>query len=101
MSEQSTSGDPIAAFGPNEWLVEELYHRYLTDKNSVDRAWWEFFKDYGTDGGRAGNGSAPTLPPVTGAGTTPANGAASEGAPAAPVRATPAPAAKVRPAPPM
>ena len=76
MSEQSTSGDPIAAFGPNEWLVEELYHRYLTDKNSVDRAWWEFFKDYGTDGGRAGNGSAPTLPPVAPGVTKPANGAA-------------------------
>ena len=33
MAEQSTSGDPIAAFGPNEWLVDELYQQYLTDKN--------------------------------------------------------------------
>ena len=33
MSDQSTSGDPIAAFGPNEWLVDELYQQFLTDKN--------------------------------------------------------------------
>ena len=61
MSEQSTSGDPIAAFGPNEWLVDELYQRYLTDKHSVDQAWWEFFKDYGSDGGRAGMADTPRL----------------------------------------
>ncbi|MEO7447887.1 MAG: hypothetical protein ABI336_06380, partial [Humibacillus sp.] len=42
----------MAAFGPNEWLVDELYERYLGDKNSVDKAWWEFFKDYdGSDKG--------------------------------------------------
>src|SRR3954452_4663700 len=33
-------------FGPNEWLVDELYQQYLTDRNSVDRAWWDFFADY-------------------------------------------------------
>jgi multifunctional 2-oxoglutarate metabolism enzyme len=35
-----------AAFGPNEWLVDELYQRYLTDRNSVDPTWWDFFADY-------------------------------------------------------
>jgi multifunctional 2-oxoglutarate metabolism enzyme len=35
-----------ADFGANEWLVDELYQRYLTDPNSVDRAWWSFFADY-------------------------------------------------------
>ncbi|MGI8716662.1 MAG: 2-oxoglutarate dehydrogenase E1 subunit family protein, partial [Lapillicoccus sp.] len=35
----------MAAFGPNEWLVDELYHRYLADKSTVDQAWWEFFAD--------------------------------------------------------
>src|SRR6516165_4866467 len=38
----STAGD----FGANEWLVDELYQRYLTDPDSVDRAWWSFFADY-------------------------------------------------------
>lgn len=32
-------------FGPNEWLVEEMYQRYLEDPNSVDRSWWNFFAD--------------------------------------------------------
>src|SRR5215468_12541315 len=33
-------------FGPNEWLVDELYQRYQADPSSVDRAWWSFFADY-------------------------------------------------------
>ncbi|HEY5178281.1 MAG TPA: 2-oxo acid dehydrogenase subunit E2, partial [Dermatophilaceae bacterium] len=36
----------MAVFGPNEWLVDELYHQFLKDKSSVDEAWWEFFTDY-------------------------------------------------------
>jgi 2-oxoglutarate decarboxylase len=35
-----------ADFGANEWLVDELYERYLADPGSVDRAWWSFFADY-------------------------------------------------------
>ncbi|UNS98948.1 multifunctional oxoglutarate decarboxylase/oxoglutarate dehydrogenase thiamine pyrophosphate-binding subunit/dihydrolipoyllysine-residue succinyltransferase subunit [Streptomyces tubbatahanensis] len=38
--------DPGPAFGPNEWLVDEIYQQYLQDPNSVDRAWWDFFADY-------------------------------------------------------
>ncbi len=36
----------MSVFGPNEWLVDELYQQFLLDKNSVDEAWWEFFADY-------------------------------------------------------
>jgi 2-oxoglutarate dehydrogenase E1 component len=36
----------MAGFGPNEWLVDEIYQQYLTDKSSVDPAWWDFFEDY-------------------------------------------------------
>ena len=36
----------VAEFGPNQWLVDEIYQQYLTDPESVDRAWWEFFADY-------------------------------------------------------
>jgi len=29
--------NPAAAFGPNEWLVDEIYQQYLQDPNSVER----------------------------------------------------------------
>ncbi|WP_141726364.1 2-oxoglutarate dehydrogenase E1 subunit family protein, partial [Actinacidiphila rubida] len=44
---------PAAGFGPNEWLVDEIYQQYLQDPNSVDRAWWDFFADYKPDGSAA------------------------------------------------
>ncbi|MER5839508.1 multifunctional oxoglutarate decarboxylase/oxoglutarate dehydrogenase thiamine pyrophosphate-binding subunit/dihydrolipoyllysine-residue succinyltransferase subunit [Streptomyces prasinus] len=78
--------NPAAAFGANEWLVDEIYQQYLQDPNSVDRAWWDFFADYKPGAPQA---SAPVNNAVTGtAGTTTA-------APATPARpaATPAPAA--------
>ncbi|WP_027345870.1 multifunctional oxoglutarate decarboxylase/oxoglutarate dehydrogenase thiamine pyrophosphate-binding subunit/dihydrolipoyllysine-residue succinyltransferase subunit [Hamadaea tsunoensis] len=47
MSTQHTSQEnPLADFGPNEWIVEEMYQRYLTDPASVDPAWHDFFADY-------------------------------------------------------
>jgi 2-oxoglutarate decarboxylase len=33
-------------FGPNEWLVEEMYEQFLSDPSSVDPAWHDFFADY-------------------------------------------------------
>jgi len=51
-----------AAFGANQWLVDELYEQYLTDKDSVDPAWWDFFADYRprSDGGTPpGDNGAP------------------------------------------
>ena len=56
--------DQAADFGANEWLVEELYQRYLADPGSVDRAWWSFFADYQPT---LPNGMPPQGPqPVTG-----------------------------------
>jgi 2-oxoglutarate decarboxylase len=44
------SADPKTTdFGANEWLVDELYQKYLEDPDSVDRAWWNFFADYRPD----------------------------------------------------
>ncbi|KJK13171.1 alpha-ketoglutarate decarboxylase [Terrabacter sp. 28] len=101
MSDQSTSGDPIAAFGPNEWLVDELYQQYLTDKSSVDKAWWGFFEDYRpgeADSGRPKGTATSAAPSRTATATkaepaaAPSNGA-SNGSPApAPAKAAPAPA---------
>ena len=41
--------DPQTAFGPNEWLVDELYQDFLRDKNLVDKSWWRLFEDYHPD----------------------------------------------------
>ncbi len=46
----------MAAFGANEWLIEELYEKYQQDKNLVDPAWWDFFEGYESNGS---NGPAP------------------------------------------
>ncbi|MDQ2849855.1 MAG: multifunctional oxoglutarate decarboxylase/oxoglutarate dehydrogenase thiamine pyrophosphate-binding subunit/dihydrolipoyllysine-residue succinyltransferase subunit [Actinomycetota bacterium] len=68
----SQSPDPLATFGPNEWLVDDLYQQYLQDKTSVDKAWWGFFADYtpgttsGSNGSNGSNGSteAPASKPA-------------------------------------
>ena len=113
-------------FGPNEWLVDELYQRYQADPGSVDRAWWNFFADYHPKppeqprqagaARTASAGQAPTAPTVPAAGGAaggpsaggPANGPAAggpataapaPGAPAAPARGTPAPVSSTLPAP--
>jgi 2-oxoglutarate dehydrogenase E1 component len=103
VSDQSTSGDPIADFGPNEWLVDELYQQFLTDKSSVDKAWWGFFEDYrpgeaDTSGGASRAATATAAKTATG--TTPA-AAATNGAPpvTAPAAPAPAPAAVAEPTP--
>ncbi|HLS44155.1 MAG TPA: multifunctional oxoglutarate decarboxylase/oxoglutarate dehydrogenase thiamine pyrophosphate-binding subunit/dihydrolipoyllysine-residue succinyltransferase subunit [Ornithinicoccus sp.] len=44
MANQSPSSDnPLADFGANEWLVEDMRERYTADPESVDVAWREFF----------------------------------------------------------
>ena len=34
------------AFGPNIWLVDEMYRRYQEDPGAVGESWREFFEDY-------------------------------------------------------
>ncbi|MFJ8503295.1 multifunctional oxoglutarate decarboxylase/oxoglutarate dehydrogenase thiamine pyrophosphate-binding subunit/dihydrolipoyllysine-residue succinyltransferase subunit [Streptomyces avermitilis] len=94
--------NPAAAFGPNEWLVDEIYQQYLQDPNSVDRAWWDFFADYKpgaaaapAPAGTAAAGAAETTTPAPAAPTAaaPAAPAAPAQAAAAPAPAAPAPAA--------
>ncbi|MFF0106717.1 multifunctional oxoglutarate decarboxylase/oxoglutarate dehydrogenase thiamine pyrophosphate-binding subunit/dihydrolipoyllysine-residue succinyltransferase subunit [Streptomyces hirsutus] len=88
--------NPAAAFGANEWLVDEIYQQYLQDPNSVDRAWWDFFADYkpGAPQASAPVNNAPTgtAGTTTAAPATPARPAATP-APAAPQPAAPQPAA--------
>src|SRR6266702_3556958 len=87
-----------ADFGANEWLVEELYQRYLADPGSVDRAWWSFFADYHP---ALSNGTGPQ--PVVNLKPAPAPAAPAPVPPPAaapPVQQAAAPAAPARPAPP-
>ncbi|HVT20625.1 MAG TPA: 2-oxo acid dehydrogenase subunit E2, partial [Mycobacteriales bacterium] len=88
----SVDAEKFAGFGPNEWLVYEMYQSYLKDPNSVDKAWWDFFADY-----------APGDTPVVS--SRPTDGSADSSAasaapspPAAPVE-TPMPVAPVPTAP--
>src|SRR5215510_5913397 len=76
---ESQAGTTGTDFGANEWLVDELYQRYLADPSSVAMEWWNFFADYQPP---AAPGS-PAPPP--------AGPAASGAAPAAPAPARPAP----------
>src|SRR5882724_13090578 len=79
-------GQPAAGqadFGANEWLVEELYQRYLADPGSVDRAWWSFFADYQPSLPN-GTGPQPVLRPALAQ-------AAPASASSAPASAPPAP----------
>ena len=101
---QGSSPDPAvgqADFGANEWLVEELYQRYLADPSSVDRAWWSFFTDYhpalpnGTGpqpvlGSPAAARSAPASAPPAARRPAPAPAAPCPAAPPAPAAAAPA-----------
>ena len=43
-------------FGSNEWLVEELYEQYKSDRDSVDQTWWPFFEKFDPE---SGTSSAP------------------------------------------
>ena len=67
------------SFGSNEWLVDEMYERYLADPNSVEENWREFFSGYKP------GAAAPT--PLT----TPSNGAVTSapGVPPIPKRQQP------------
>ncbi|MEU7693530.1 multifunctional oxoglutarate decarboxylase/oxoglutarate dehydrogenase thiamine pyrophosphate-binding subunit/dihydrolipoyllysine-residue succinyltransferase subunit [Microbispora hainanensis] len=80
MSSESSRSNPLASFGQNEWLVDELYQKYLEDPESVDQAWWHFFADY--------NGTAKPAPSKSAA---VANGATATAAPEAPAPVSPAP----------
>ena len=70
MSSQVTGvvpeGDSSGEFGANEWLVDEMYERYLEDKNSVDKSWWPILESY-----------HPTVDP-TPTGAIPVSGAQSQ-----------------------
>ncbi|MEV0191168.1 multifunctional oxoglutarate decarboxylase/oxoglutarate dehydrogenase thiamine pyrophosphate-binding subunit/dihydrolipoyllysine-residue succinyltransferase subunit [Kitasatospora purpeofusca] len=92
--EHPNSSASSTGFGPNEWLVDEIYQQYLQDPNSVDRAWWDFFADY-----KPGTEVTPVTQAATQVGVTPTPAAAPASAPAVQAPAAPAAPAPVQQAP--
>ncbi|MEV6827192.1 multifunctional oxoglutarate decarboxylase/oxoglutarate dehydrogenase thiamine pyrophosphate-binding subunit/dihydrolipoyllysine-residue succinyltransferase subunit [Amycolatopsis sp. NPDC051102] len=116
-----SSSSPASQFGPNEWLVEEMYDQFLADPSSVDAAWHDFFADFKptqsaqakadtarqqADAKPATNGQAaqPSAKAVQNAESAARQAAPTKAAPekaapakAAPKQAAPKPAAKAEP----
>ncbi|WP_157414903.1 multifunctional oxoglutarate decarboxylase/oxoglutarate dehydrogenase thiamine pyrophosphate-binding subunit/dihydrolipoyllysine-residue succinyltransferase subunit [Agromyces allii] len=93
-SEETTAGE----YGANEWLVDEMYEKFVVDPESVDRSWWPVLESYRD--ARSGAAAAPT---TDAAAATPATETPVEPAAAAPAAAAPsadAPAAPSASAPP-
>jgi 2-oxoglutarate decarboxylase len=61
-SEDGSSGE----FGANEWLVDEMYERFIVDRNSVDQSWWPILESYHQTSveasSKAAEPSAPSTP---------------------------------------
>ncbi len=53
------------AFGPNAWLVDDMYERYLRDPSSVAESWRDFFEGYGDH--RLGSEAQGPSGPLSGA----------------------------------
>jgi 2-oxoglutarate dehydrogenase E1 component len=62
---------PAGGFGPNSWLVDEMYAQFVADPASVGESWREFFSDY-----RLGADARPAPNPAPAATTTTASPAA-------------------------
>ena len=91
-------GGSGGSFGPNAWLVDDMYDRFLADPSSVSESWREFFADYRPAPVPAPQPpSAPVAPASTATATSPAadgpNAATAAVASAQPVAAVPAAAA--------
>ncbi|MEV4055605.1 multifunctional oxoglutarate decarboxylase/oxoglutarate dehydrogenase thiamine pyrophosphate-binding subunit/dihydrolipoyllysine-residue succinyltransferase subunit [Amycolatopsis sp. NPDC049688] len=100
-----SSSSPASQFGPNEWLVEEMYDQFLADPSSVDAAWHDFFADFKptqnaqAKADNARQQQADAKPATNGQATQPsakavqnAESAAKQAAPAKPAPAAKAPA---------
>ena len=113
--------NPLATFGANDWLVDEMYEQFTRDPDSVDKAWWPYFENYTPNGSAAsastpvaaGNGhgqptpvlptpsaTAPPVAPATPAAAVTPTPAVSPAAPATAAAAV-APASPVTPATPV
>ena len=81
-----SSSSPASQFGPNEWLVEEMYEQFLADPSSVDPAWHDFFADYKPTNRASGQGAQTKAEGGDTSGTT---ATATKPAPAKPAASKP------------
>ncbi|MDQ1725605.1 MAG: multifunctional 2-oxoglutarate metabolism enzyme [Frankiaceae bacterium] len=91
----TTESDPRAGFGPNEWLVYEIYQQFLADPDSVDRSWWDYFDGYtppAAEGDGGPNGQGAPSPAAQAVQQSPDGPVDSPAAPPPPVEAVDAPA---------
>ncbi|HZQ26426.1 MAG TPA: multifunctional oxoglutarate decarboxylase/oxoglutarate dehydrogenase thiamine pyrophosphate-binding subunit/dihydrolipoyllysine-residue succinyltransferase subunit [Acidimicrobiales bacterium] len=84
-----------SSFGPNDWLVDEMYERYREDPSSVSDSWREFFADYRKQGGNGSTPATAEAKPAAKAEAKPA-AATSEAAPEAVPAALPPGAQPIR-----
>jgi len=56
-------GGAGGSFGPNAWLVDDMYEQYRVDPESVSESWREFFADYVP-------GAVPVPPPMSASSTS-------------------------------
>ena len=47
MTDATGEPDNAPTMGPNAWLIDEMYDRFLHDPGSVSESWQDFFADYG------------------------------------------------------
>ncbi len=52
-----------ASFGPNAWLVDDMYEQYRQDPASVSESWREFFENYRPGGANLARPSTPEVKP--------------------------------------
>ncbi len=55
-----SSGEYQGSFGPNVWLIDEMYRQFRSDPSAVSESWREFFADYIPVTLPSGGGSAET-----------------------------------------
>ena len=95
-----TSSRLSEEFPGNEWLVAEIYEKYKSDKNSVDKKWWEIFEQLeGTDDGvgatkLADNGASKPAAAAPAPQTTKATSSTATQKPVQEASAVPTPATK-------
>ena len=94
MSNQTENAGAADEFGANEWMVEELYERFVVDKNSVDPTWWPTLEKYAAKSGYTSPATpapaqtqAPAPTPTAGTETQPVATTTSRPAQSAPIPA--------------
>ena len=58
MSEQT---EGAVTFGPNAWLVDDMYEQYRQDPASVSESWREFFENYRPGGANLARPGTPEV----------------------------------------